>query len=148
MTKYRIGDDWWTTPTESEKGNRIIVTGRRGVDAAIFSGKFNDRVEITWEYQPDSDGMPDFKTSVMMEKVTEALSLAFGKDQAAVMTGIYTGDGERNWIFYSRNLQKFQLLLNQALMDFEVLPLRIYVEKDPDWNEYNEMKSLTELIEE
>ena len=49
MTKFKIGDEWWTTPTESENGNRIIVTGRRGVENAIASGKFNDRIEITWK---------------------------------------------------------------------------------------------------
>ena len=54
MTKFKIGDDWWTTPTESENGNKIIVTGRRGVDSAMLSKKFNDRIEISWNYEPDS----------------------------------------------------------------------------------------------
>lgn len=35
MTKFKIGDEWWTTPTESENGNRIIVTGRRGVEMPL-----------------------------------------------------------------------------------------------------------------
>ena len=106
MTKFKIGDEWWTTPTESENGNRIIVTGRRGVENAIASGKFNDRIEITWKYDSDKNGMPDFKTSSLMEAVTDALNAAFKKDQAAILTGIYTGDGERNWVFYTRNLKK------------------------------------------
>ena len=84
MTKFKIGDEWWTTPTESENGNRIIVTGRRGVENAIASGKFNDRIEITWKYDSDKNGMPDFKTSSLMEAVTDALNAAFKKDQAAI----------------------------------------------------------------
>lgn len=148
MTKFKIGNDWWTTPTESENGNRVIVTGRRDVENARVSGKFQDRIEITWKYVPDADGMPDFKVSILMEKVTEALESAFKKDQAAVMTGIYTGDGERNWIFYCRNLNKFQFLINQALQDFELLPLEFYAEKDPEWNEYQEMKEKTEIVDE
>ena len=131
MTKFKIGDEWWTTPTESENGNRIIVTGRRGVENAIASGKFNDRIEITWKYDSDKNGMPDFKTSSLMEAVT-----------------IYTGDGERNWVFYTRNLKKFQYILNDALHDMEVLPLTFYAENDPDWEEYQEMKVKTEILEE
>ena len=147
MTKFKIGDDWWTTPTESENGNKIIVTGRRGVDSAMLSKKFNDRIEISWNYEPDSIGMPDFKTSVTMEKVTEAFLKTFKKEQVAIITGIYTGDSQRNWIFYCRNIQKFQVLINNALADFELIPIDIYADKDPDWNEYKEMKELTEINE-
>ena len=59
------------------------------------------------------------------------------------MTGIYTGDGERNYVFYSRNNSVFNKLLNQALAEFELLPLSIYAEKDPEWEEYHEMKDIS-----
>lgn len=147
MTKIKIGDDWWTTPTESDNGNRIIVTGRRNMEMAIASGKFTDRIEVTWKYVPTADGMPDTKTSTIMETVTDALNDAFKKDQAAIMTGIYTGDGERNWIFYTRNLSKFQWILNSALNGLPLLPLEFYAEKDSEWNEYQEMRLKTEISE-
>ena len=92
--------------------------------------------------------MPDFKTSSLMEAVTDALNAAFKKDQAAILTGIYTGDGERNWVFYTRNLKKFQYILNDALHDMEVQPLTFYAENDPAWEEYQEMKVKTEILEE
>ena len=81
-----------------------------------------------------------------MEQVTDALNNAFAKDSAAVMTGIYTGDGERNWVFYTLNPKKFQYMLNDALKDFELLPITLYAEKDPEWNEYREMKDLSEVF--
>ena len=147
MTKYKISNDWWTTPTESLNGHRVIVTGRRGLEKAISSGKFNDRIEITWQYVGDAEGMPDYSTSLLMEKVNDALINAFSKEQAAIITGIYTGDSERNWIFYVRNIPKFQQILNDALKEFDVLPLKLYAEKDPNWEEYSEMRELTEIEE-
>lgn len=147
MTKYKISNDWWTTPTESLNGRRVIVTGRRGLEKAISSGKFNDRIEITWQYVGDAEGMPDYSTSLLMEKVNDALINAFSKEQAAILTGIYTGDSERNWIFYVRNIPKFQQILNDALKEFDVLPLKLYAEKDPNWEEYSEMRELTEIEE-
>ena len=147
MAKYKIGDEWWTSPAEGDNGETIIVTGRRGVEPIIDSGKFNDRIEITWKYTPDSHGLPDFATSSMMEKVTEAINSAFKKDQVAVMTGIYTGNGERNWILYTLNPGKFQYMLNKALEEFELLPITLYAEKDPEWLEYKEMKEQTEIDE-
>ena len=123
-----------------------MVTGRQGVEPVIATGKYNDRIEITWKYTPDKNGMPDFKTSSLMEQVTDELNNAFAKDSAAVMTGIYTGDGERNWVFYTLNPKKFQYMLNDALKDFELLPITLYAEKDPEWNEYREMKDLSEVF--
>lgn len=146
MAKLKIGNEWWTSPTESETGALIMVTGRQGVEPVITTGKYNDRIEITWKYTPEKNGMPDFKTSSLMEQVTDALNNAFAKDSAAVMTGIYTGDGERNWVFYTLNPKKFQYMLNDALKDFELLPITLYAEKDPEWNEYREMKDLSEVF--
>lgn len=146
MAKLKIGNEWWTSPTESETGALIMVTGRQGVEPVIATGKYNDRIEITWKYTPEKNGMPDFKTSSLMEQVTDALNNAFAKDSAAVMTGIYTGDGKRNWVFYTLNPKKFQYMLNDALKDFELLPITLYAEKDPEWNEYREMKDLSEVF--
>ncbi len=139
----KISDEWWTSPTDSENGKLIMVTGRRGVEPAIETGKYTDRIDITWKYEADQAGMPDKETSMLMEQVTDALQKTFRKEKSAIMTGIYTGDGERNYVFYSRNNTIFNKLLNQALADFELLPLTIYAEKDPDWEEYREMKEIS-----
>lgn len=138
-------NNWWTTPTESENGRLIMVTGRRDVDKFRNNPRFNIRIEITWKYNGDASGMPDFKTSSLMEQVQDAIEREFSKDPVAVLTGVYTGDNERNWIFYSLSTHIFGRKINEALATFEILPITIYCENDPDWNEYNEMKDLSEI---
>ena len=69
----------------------------------------------------------------------------FKKDPVAILTGIYTGDNERNWIFYTLSTHIFGRKINEALAQFELLPITIYCENDPDWNEYQEMKELSEI---
>lgn len=137
--------EWWTAPTESENGNLVMVTGRRDVDAFRNNPRFNVRVEVTWKYQSDKSGMPEYDTSVLMEEVQDVLISTFQKDPVAVLTGIYTGDGERNWVFYTLSTHIFGRKINEALSSFDLLPITIYCENDPDWEEYNEMKSLTEI---
>lgn len=92
----KFGNDWWTSPTESESGRLVMVTGRRGVEKARESGKYNIRVEITWKYPGNAAGMPDDPTSTVMEAVQDAMTEVFDKDPVAILTGIYTGDNERN----------------------------------------------------
>lgn len=145
MTK---DSDWWTSPTESENGNIIMVTGRRDVDEFRRNPKFCIRVEVTFKYEGDASGMPDESTARVMEEVHDALACEFVKDPVAVLTGIYTGDGERNWVFYTLSTHIFGKKLNQALADMPLLPITIYTENDPDWNEYAEMKELSEISPE
>ena len=137
--------DWWTAPTESENGNLLMVTGRRDIENFKNNPKFNIRIEVTWKYNSDISGMPDFETSSLMEEVQTAIENSFKKDPIAVLTGIYTGDGERNWIFYTLSTNIFGKKFNEALQPFELLPITIYAENDPDWSEYQEMRSLTEI---
>jgi hypothetical protein len=137
--------DWWTSPTESENGRLIMVTGRRDVDKFRNNSRFNIRVEISWKYDGDASGMPNYETSTLMEQVQGALETEFKKDPIAILTGIYTGDNERNWVFYTLSTHIFGRKLNEALVNFELLPITIYCENDPDWNEYQEMKELSEI---
>lgn len=130
---------WWTAPTQSDSGRLIMVTGRKDVKKWMDNPKFNIRVEVTWRYDGDASGMPDVPTSTLMEEVQDALTSCFAKDPVAVLTGIFTGDDERNWIFYTLSTHIFGRKLNKALEKFPVLPLNIYCENDPEWLEYKEM---------
>ena len=71
----------------------------------------------------------------MMEQVQEALQKEFRKDPVAVLTGIYTGDGRRDWIFYTLSTHIFGRKLNETLAPFPLLPLTVYCENDPGWEE-------------
>ncbi len=132
-------ETWWTAPAESESGRLIMVTGRKNVDKFRGNPRFTIRVEITWKYDGDKTGMPDDATSELMESVQDAITAILKKDPVAVLTGIYTGDNERNWVFYTLSTHIFGKKINEALADFELLPISIYTENDPDWEEYDEM---------
>lgn len=132
---------WWTAPAESEEtGRTIMVTGRKDVERFRSNPRFNIRVEVTWRYKsPTPGGMPSEADAEMMEEVQEALQKEFRKDPVAVLTGIYTGDGRRDWIFYTLSTHIFGRKLNETLAPFPLLPLTVYCENDPGWEEYDEM---------
>ena len=66
------------------------------------------------------------------------------KDKLAILTGVYTGGGEKVWVFYTRTVRVFGERLNEALAPFELLPISIYTEMDPDWEEYKDMYEMKE----
>ena len=130
---------WWTAPTESESGRLIMVTGRKDIDNFRSNERFKIRIEVTWKYEGGENAMPDTATSQLMEEAQNALQNEFHKDPVAVLTGIFTGDDQRDWIFYATSTHIFGKKINKALADFPQLPISIYAENDPEWQEYDEM---------
>lgn len=59
----KLGDVWFSAIAEAENNDHmIIVSGRTEIEPFIQSGKFKERVEITWKYEADSKGMPNETT--------------------------------------------------------------------------------------
>ena len=83
--------------------------------------------------------MPSDDEAKIMEQAIDAIRKNTEKDKLAILTGIYTGNDERTLVFYTRTAQVFGQRLNEALESFPLLPINIYVENDPEWNEYQEM---------
>jgi len=141
-------DKWWSYPAEGNSGKTVIVTGRDCIDEYRECGKYIYRINVSWEYNALSDGMPEDDDARLMEEVTDALLDAFKKDRVAVMTGIYTGDGKRDWVFYTKNLKIFSLVFNKALEDLPTVPIVIDAEEDDAWEEYLDMREATYVPDE
>ena len=139
----KFPDKWWTSPAESDAGKTVIITGRDGLEKVQASGKYIYRLDVSWDYEPEASGMPSDADARIMEEATDALLKVFDKNTAAVMTGIYTGDGRRDWIFYCLNLKVFSSSFNNALADLPAMPLEISATEDPEWEEYSEMRANT-----
>lgn len=141
-------DKWWTYPAESEDGQTILITGRDEIEKWQKPGKFPIRVTASWDYSPKSDGMPSDADADLMEQATDALLDEFRKDKGAVMTGIYTGAGRRDWVFYTHSLNIFGKVFNRALAPLPELPLKFEAAEDPDWEEYRDMREATYVPDE
>ena len=140
----RLSNEWFTALSENESGQLVTVSGRDELTEIIQSGKFKERVEITWKYEGDDKGMPSEALAEKMEEVQEVLRKAMEKDKLSILTGVYTGGGERIWVYYTRTVRVFGERLNEALAPFEMLPISIYTEVDPDWEEYLDMYEMKE----
>lgn len=135
----RLSDEWFTALSEDEEGRMIIVSGRDELTQFIESGKLKERAEISWKYEGDSKGMPPEELAALMEEVEVALKKAMEKDKLSILTSIYTGGNQKTWVFYTRTVRVFGERLNEALSSFELLPIEIYTELDPAWDEYKDM---------
>lgn len=134
--------EWWTAPAESEDGRLIMVSGRSDIAQFRNNLRFTIRIEVLWPYDKSPQaGMPSDADAKIMGTATDNLNDILAKDPVAVMTGIYTGAGERTWVFYTLSTHIFQKKLNEALADLPLLPLEITAENDPAWEAYAELQT-------
>lgn len=141
-------DRWWSYPAEGDDSRTIIVTGRDNVEKWQKPGKFPVRVSVSWDYEPLPDGMPCDADAELMDEATNALLDEFNRDKSAVMTGIYTGCGRRDWVFYTHSLNIFGKVFNRALAEVAEMPLKFDAADDPEWEEYREMREATYIPDE
>ncbi len=135
----KLTDIWFSSMAIANNELPIFISGRDNINEFRNSGKFKERVEIYWKYKPGHNGMPSDDEAKIMEQAIDAIRKNTEKDKLAILTGIYTGNDERTLVFYTRTAQVFGQRLNEALESFPLLPINIYVENDPEWNEYQEM---------
>lgn len=135
----RLSDKWFMALSENEAGQLITLQGRDELSEFKTCGKLKERVEVTWPYESSDKGLPSEALAEQMEAVEAALRKAMEKDKLAILSGVYTGGGEKVWVFYTRTTRVFGERLNEALAPFEQLPITLYAELDPEWEEYQDL---------
>lgn len=129
---------------EGESGRTVIVTGRDGIDKQMTSGKYPNLIRVAWRYNALPDGMPEEGDAELMGRVNDAFVETFRRDKAAWLVAIITGDGCRDWMFYTGNLGIFNKVFNRALEDIEeTVPFEIEAVADPEWEEYRSIREQT-----
>ncbi len=134
---------------EGESGRTVIVTGRDNMDKIINSGKMPYLIRVSWRYEALPDGMPCERDAEMLGRINDAFEETFRKDKAAYLVAIQTGEGRRDWIFYTGNLNIFNKVFNRALEPIEeTIPFEIDAESDPEWSVYRDIYDLTYIPED
>ncbi len=138
LKKLITDDDTWTG-AEGENGDKpFLLRFRPHLQDFITTNKYNKRLTISWNYDSaDSSLMPGDDELELMQDVEDALVDTLEKDIQSVLAFVYTGHNQREWHWYSCDINETGKRLNEALADFDQLPIELSAEDDPEWREYN-----------
>jgi hypothetical protein len=99
---------------------------------------------ITWKYNPANDSrMPSAKESDQMKVLEDLLERALESAQQAFLTVVVTGNGVREWQWYSRDAAESMNLLNKALASHSPFPITVSKQDDPEWEAYFQFQNVT-----
>lgn len=128
-------DNW--TCGEVDEDIPTLYRFRPQLQAFIDNGKYIHKLLIRWPYEPDTASeLPSDEDMDLMADVEDALIEALEEDALAVMTAVITGSSIRRMIWYTANLEETGKRINEALSDFDQLPLELISSEEPDWAEY------------
>lgn len=140
----RISSKMLSIILEGEKNPEQVrfLQIREEMRKALDTGKYPIRVDVTWAYDSDYSGMPQEATTELMDRFEDAVIPALEKNNLALVAYQLTGEGERLWCFYTRNLPAFQDTLNDFTTDLPLLPLSFYAEEDREGDAFAEVEAL------
>ncbi len=142
-------NDLWTGATGENEGSPFILRFRQNLNGFIATQKYNSRLTITWSYDSEDETLlPSDNEMELMGAVEDRLVVVLESDVHSVLAFVYTGQSQREWHWYSTNVEEAVNRLNSALADFDALPIELSVEDDPEWSEYNAVLEGSEDTEE
>lgn len=77
-----------------------------------------------------------------MEAFETALSPALERNKLALLAYSCTGEGLKEWVYYTRNLKAFGETLNTALSDLPQFPLSFEADEDREASMFKEVFAL------
>lgn len=111
---------------------------------------FSTAISILWRFQSKS-GFPPQSEKRRMDDFEDAIEELAWFNGYAELFFVATGDGVREWLFYTRDRARFLNELNRALEPLPKLPLEIEYYDDPNaeaWKEVLQRAEPADMDEE
>jgi len=128
--------DNWSFQT-AQDGQMPIIIRVRNVPEYIQRYNYPQLIAVSWPYTPaHTQGMPDTDDIEQMDLLERLLTEALEKTGNAILTVVVTGNGVREWQWYSRNEKETMELVNAVLAEHKVFPVTFSSEADSKWEAY------------
>src|SRR5215203_609338 len=136
-------ESWMQDEGELENGLPYTLRFREDLPDEKEIKKLATLVVISWLFDSaDGTGMPTDEVLDQMEDFENLIDEALVEKGTARLMTVFTGEGVREWQFYTDDEEFFMRKFNEAMGGKPVLPLDIEAFEDENWDAY---KDYTEL---
>lgn len=93
---------------------------------------FRTAVRVTWPYTSDSP-MPTKDVQAQQNAFDIALDELSGGNGYAELVQVSTGNGVKEWLYYTTDVEAFGASFNRLLEGHPRYPVTLQFEQDPEW---------------
>ncbi len=131
-------DDTWGVATADDDGKPLIFRIRNRPPSFARKEEFPHLLAVCWRYDAANEqGMPSEGDAAHMGQLEDLLRPAFEGSRLAFLTVVVTGNGVREWQWYTRSPDDVMRLVNETLGELEPFPIEFCFQDDPDWVGYS-----------
>jgi hypothetical protein len=136
-------ESWTAGEGALENGLPCFIRIRQDLPDEDEFKKLSTLIVITWNFESaDGTGMPPEAALTEMEDFEDLLDEKLIETGVARLMTVFTGDGVREWQFYTDDKDFFMQKFNDALAGRPVLPLEIEAFEDENWDAYRDYAGL------
>lgn len=139
-----VGSDvvTWATAvsTNSQNGRKIIFRYAEQLNPTFDRASQPIRFIIVWKYE-SKNGQPIAEEHQRMTLLEDTLESALEEEHCATLAMVSTGEGLREWTYYSKSDNEFMARLNYAFAAIPAFPIEIHSTSDPSWEVYEQFKT-------
>ncbi|RZU37067.1 uncharacterized protein DUF695 [Fluviicoccus keumensis] len=128
--------EWLTASADFEDGTKKIYSVRQHAPAGADPDAFSTVVVIEWIFE---DQLPDQHLLQEMQAFQELLD-PLDDAEESFLVHIITGDGQREWCYYTRSYPRFIQRMNKLLAGHKHYPLDIEYQEHTDWEYWEEIR--------
>jgi len=132
----------WATAisTNADNGRKIIFRYAEELSTTFDQACQPVRIFIVWKYESKS-GLPMSEDNQRMNQLEDMLESVLKEDGFATLALVSTCEGLREWTYYAKSEEEFMARLNYALAGVPAFPIEIHIERDPNWDVYEQFKA-------
>jgi hypothetical protein len=128
----------WIILQGKYKGRPMLVRRNDSAKAIRKHPLYGHRVGVAIPLlNPDERGFPSNDEAEVLNRIEDALSLAFEDDQASLEVLVITTNPIREYIYYTRTPSQIEAKLAMVAKQFPDHQLQSYVTPDPNWEVYD-----------
>src|SRR5262245_6941051 len=116
-------EEQWSVAQLEKNGKPLVVRYRSERPNGVEAAAFPFLLSATWAYQPNESGLPSEAEMGRMDKFEDALAATLETSKTAYLMVILTGNGERDWLWYTTGEEAAMGQVNQALQGHKPYPI-------------------------
>ncbi|MCA9156045.1 MAG: DUF695 domain-containing protein [Planctomycetales bacterium] len=133
-------NDRWSVAT-AQDGDMPLIFRIRSLPDNFAKSEYPTMLAISWRYGNANGGMPLPDEKARMDLLEDLLMPALEPVNNAILTVIVTGNGVREWQWYTRSPDRTMELVNTALAGQTQFPVEFIIQDDPDWEAFSQFET-------
>lgn len=132
-------EDDWSIGEAQINGLLLIVRSRSKLPSIPDMQIYENLIIISWPYSANELGMPVPEENQSTIQFEDAIEKALEAVGVGVQAACITGNGTKEWRYYTYDTDEFMSKLNRGLAGHPVYPIELQFFKDPEWGALSEL---------